>query len=483
LSKNIKSKTYNSLFWATFDAAGMQVSHFTVMIILSRILDPGQFGLIAMISIFIVLSQSLVDGGFGNALIQKKKIKHIDECSVFYFNIGVSVIITMVLWSLAPIIASYYRTPALINLIKISSFSLIIDSFGMIHYILLKKKLSFKILTKISFFSSFFSGIIGIYLAYNSYGVLSIVYFNLLNKLFRVLFYWMNNHWKPKTIFSFNSLKSMFPFGSRLMLVGILDTFFNNIYFVIIGRLYSPTDLGFYYRGRSLQNIPVQNMVGIVNRVMFSVFSKINNDIYRLERVFRKSLICTGMLNSPLMFGIAIIAEPLVLILLTEKWISSVIYIQLLCGAGLFVPLSTINLNILKSLGDSKNFLKLELIKKIITIIAIMATYKFGIVYMIIGQIFVQISNYLLCSYYSSKLTNYSVFKQTRDLLPFLIFSSFMGLGMISLNIINFESVLFLLIFQISFGIIFYFSICYFFKIRVFMEIFYTLINRFKTFK
>jgi len=467
---NLKTKTVLGFFWAFIDAVGYQGIQFFVLIILARILQPAEFGLIAMLTIFISLGQVFIDSGFATALIQKKKANYIDENSIFYFNIFCGIVSFILLWSAAPLISRFFNEPSLIILTRVLSFTFIIDSLGILQYTLMKRSINFHKLAKISLIASSLSGIIAISMAYNDLGVWSLVGYTVFNKLFRLCLYWIFNTWRPGLIFSLNSLRSMFNYGINILFVSLLQTVFNNLYFLVIAKLFTPADLGYYSRANSLQKIPVQNISGILSRVTFPIFSKIQDENIRLKRGVKKTISSAAFITFPLMIGLYILAKPLVIVLLTSKWLPSVPYLELLCFIGMIYPLNTINLNILKSIGKSKLLFRLELFQKILVVFAIIITYKSGIENMIIGQIAVYLLGYICNIYYVGLSLNYSVLEQLKDIYLVFVLSVFMGFFIFLMSFINIYSIHLLLFIQIFIGVLSYFLLCYIFKVSIFME-------------
>ena len=266
-------------------------------------------------------------------------------------------------------------------------------------------------------------------MAYRGFGVWSLVAQSLGSNLFHTVLLWLFHRWRPAWAFSFVSLRTMFSFGSKLLFSGLLNTVFDNLYLIVIGKVFSASDLGFYSRAKGLQQLPVKNISGSVGRVTFPIFSSVQDDKARLKRGLRKALTTISMLNFPMMIGLAVVARPLVLVLLTEKWLPCVPYLQLLCAVGLLYPLHAINLNVLKAQGRSDLFFRLEILKKILVVIAIAITYRWGISAMICGGIATSCLCYCLNTYYTRKLLDYPVTEQIRDLLPSLILASVMGGG------------------------------------------------------
>jgi O-antigen/teichoic acid export membrane protein len=315
------------------------------------------------------------------------------------------------------------------------------------------------------------SGTIGVTMALYGFGVWSLVAQSLSSNLFRTALLWLFNTWRPSMVFSFVSLRGMFAFGSRLLASGLLDTVFQNIYLVVIGKLFSPMALGFYSRAKGLQQLPVDNISGIVSRVTFTVFSSVQDDKPRLKHGVRKALTMLVMINFPMMVGLAIVAKPLVLVLLTEKWAPCIPYLQLLCVVGMLYPVHVINLNVLIAQGRSDLFFRLEILKKILIVIAIAVTYRWGIIAMIYGQIVTSCLGYFLNAYYTGKMLDYPITEQIQDLIPSLALAGIMGLGVYALKYAHIANQLALLSAQIMTGIVLYVGICYIFRISSFIEI------------
>jgi O-antigen/teichoic acid export membrane protein len=471
MSDGLKSRTLSALFWSFFERIGQQGIQFVISIILARLLLPEEFGLIAMLMIFMAIAQSFINSGFGQALIQKQDATHIDECSIFYFNILVGFIAAGLLCLASQWIANFYNQPLLVPLTCALSLNMIINAFGLLQTTLLTKQIDFKTQLKVSAIATVISGTIGITMALNGFGVWSLVVQSLGSNLFRTILLWFFNSWRPSLVFSFDSLRDMFSFGSRLLASGLLDTIFRNIYLVVIGKLFPPASLGFYSRALRFQELPVSNISNIISRVTFPVFSSVQDDKPRLKRGVRKTLTTLVMINFPMMVGLAIVAKPLVLVLLTEKWVPCVPYLQLLCVVGMLYPLHVINLNVLIAQGRSDLFFRLEILKKIIVVIAIAVTYRWGIIAMIYGQIATSCIAYFLNAYYTGKMLDYPITEQIQDLIPYMTLASIMGLGVYALKYTPMDNQLTLLSAQIITGIVLYGGICYVFRISSFMEV------------
>ena len=452
------------MFWSFIDASGARLVQFIIGIILARLLLPEQFGLIAMLTIFMAIAQTLLDSGFGSALIQKKEITDADTSSVFFFNVILSFFLAGVLCLAAPWIAAFYGQPDLILITQAMSLVVVINSFALVQTAMLSRQVDFKTQTKVSLLAGLGSGIIGISMALNGFGVWSLVAQQVSAALFRAIFIWILSHWRPKLVFSFHALRQMFAFGSRMLASGLLDQIFSNLYYLVIGRFFSPMALGFYYRATTLAEMPSTTLSLVVTRVSFPVFSSIQDDDARLKRALRKALCMLFFINAPIMIGLAVVAKPLVLVLLTEKWLPSVLYLQLLCVLGLLLPLHTLNLNILMSKGRSDLFLRLEIIKKAMVVLNLAIAWRWGITAIIIGQIGVSLVAFFLNSYYTGKLLGYNAFAQMRDVAVYLVFTLLMAGSVHLMGYINVSNNVLLLFIQIFSGGAIYLLLAFAFK-------------------
>ncbi len=469
--ENLHRKTVHALSWSFIEVVAQKGVQFVIGIVLARLLFPEEFGLIGMLTIFMAVIRTFLDSGFGAALIQKRDITQTDICSIFYFNILVGLAAAGLLCLGAPWIAAFYRQPALEALTRALSLSVIIDSFGMIQGTIMVKDINFKTQTKVSLVSGALSGIIGISLAALGFGVWSLVVQQLSASLFTTVSLWLFNSWRPALIFSFGSLRNLFGFGSRLLFSGLLNQIFENSYLVVIGRLFSAADLGFFARAKTLNDLPTQTLSGMVARVTFPVFSTLQSDPDRLKRGLKKALTMLVLLNFPMMIGLTVVARPLVVVLLTEKWVPCVPYLQLLCIAGVLFPLHLINLNALQALGRSDLFLRLEIIKKVMIGINIAITWRWGISAMIYGIIAHSIIAYYLNCYYSGSLLRYPLREQAGDFIPYLLVSMAMGIMAAAAGLLHYSSEWLLLLVQIATGATCYILLCRVFRLRAFEEV------------
>jgi len=478
MNDNLKQKTVHALIWSFIETVALRSVQFIVGIILARLLFPEEFGLIGMLMIFMAVIRILLDSGFGSALIQKKGATQTDISSIFYFNILIGFFAAGILCLAAPWIASFYNQPVLTPLTRALSLTIIINSFGMIQKTLLTKRINFKLQTKVSMIAGVLSGTAGITMAVLGFGVWSLVVQQISASLFSTMSLWFFSAWRPSMIFSFGALREMFGFGSKILFSGILNQIFDNIYLVVIGKMFSAADLGFFTRAKTLNDLPSQTLSQMVGRVAFPVFSTIQDDPERLKRGLKKALTTLVLINFPMMIGMAVVARPLVLMLLTEKWAASIPYLQLLCMVGMLYPLHLINLNMLQALGRSDLFLRLEIIKKGLIVINIAITWRWGIPAMIYGMIVTSIMGYYLNSYYNGILIDYPIREQVLDLFPYLVSSVAMGVAIHAIAMLQFPSHWSMLLVQIIIGIVLYVFLCRVLRLRAFMDIWQTMLNK-----
>lgn len=467
----LKQKTISGLIWGLIGSIAGQGTTVIVGIVLARMLSPKEFGLIGMLTIFIAISESFVDSGFRQALIRKQDCTQADYSTVFYFNIIVGFLFYILLFFCAKAISNFYHEPILRDLIRVLGLGLIINSFAIIQSTILTKRIDFKLQAKILIIASFFSGILSIYMAYTGWGVWSLVALTLGKNILSSLLLWVWNKWKPILYFSQKSFNELFSFGSKLLVSGLINNAFNNIYYLIIGKYFTAVELGYYTQADQFQVIPSANISGIIGKVSYPVLSSIQGDIPRLKESYKKIIRSTMLITFVLMLGMAAIARPMVLVLIGEKWEPSVIYLQMLCFVGMLYPLHALNLNMLQVLGRSDLYLRLEVIKKTLAVPIIVIGVVFGIKAMIIGLMALNIIGYYLNSYWSGRFINYSFLEQIKDILPSFLLSAVMS------SIVFAEAILIslpmfpLLCIQLITGAILFFGMCEGFHFRDYLYI------------
>lgn len=457
---SLKHKTVSGLIWSFIDTIAGQGISFIVGIILARLLAPREFGLIGMITVFIAISESFINSGFSSALIRKKDCTNTDYSTVFYFNLVTGVLFFIILYLSAPAISGFFNEPELKAILQVMGLILIIDSLTIIQRTILTKRINFKLQARISVIASIGSGIIAIAMALNGFGVWSLVAQRIVKQCINSLFLWIWNKWKPLFVFSIKSFKELFGFGSKLLISGLIDTIYKNVYYLIIGKFFSAQELGFYTKASEFKNLPSKNLNSIISRVTYPVLSTLQDDIPRLKNNYQRLIRSVMFITFILMMGMAAVAEPMIHTLIGAKWEPAIIYLQLLCFVGMMYPLHSLNLNMLQVQGRSDLFLKLEIIKKIIAIPTIVIGVIFGIKMMIVGMIVNALIAYYLNSYWSGVKIGYSLKQQVNDILPSFILALTMGVVVYLLEkILPFSHVINLII-LIIFGAIFVFVFC-----------------------
>ena len=427
MAESLKNKTVKGTVWSSLERFSVQGIQFVVMIIMARILTPDDYGLVGMLAIFIAVSQSLIDSGFSQALIRKQDRSEIDNSTVFYFNIGVGIVLYLILFFSAPLIASFYNEPQLIPITRIVGLSLVCNSFVVVQRALLTVNLDFKTQAKASLVGAIVSGAIGISMAYTGFGVWAIVWQQLSNWIVITILLWILSNWKPIWAYSWQSFRELFGFGSKLLASGLLDTIFKNLYLIVIGKFFKASDLGYYTRAHQFTDFASSNITGIFQRVTYPVLCTIQNDDDRLSDVYRRLLKTSAFIIFPLMMGLAAVAKPMVISFLTEKWLFSTVLIQVLCFSQMWYPIHAINLNLLQVKGRSDLFLKLEIIKKIVMVLILCITLPLGLISMCLGMIISSIIALIINTYYTGKLIRLGFFKQMKDILPIFLLSLVTG--------------------------------------------------------
>jgi O-antigen/teichoic acid export membrane protein len=471
MSASFKAKTVNALSWSMvqeFSQRGLQLA---IGILLARLLGPKEFGLLAMLTIFVAVAQALVESGFGSALIQRKELTIADECSVFYFNVFAGLCLAGFLCLVAPLIAAFYLQPALTSLTRVWSVVLVINSFGVVQSALMVRELNFKGQAVISVMSTGVSGAVGLSLAWSGWGVWSLVWQQITFGSVRACLLWLLNSWRPRWLFSYQSLREMFGFGSGMVAASLVDTAFENLYSVVIGKFYTPIALGFYNRAYTLQDAASRLLSAIANRVTFPVFSQLQHDSARLKRGLQKAMTTLAFAQFPLMIGLAVVARPMVLLLLGEKWEPCIPYLQLLCFAGLSYPMHLLNLNVLMARGRSDLFFRLVLIRRALVVVNIVTTFHWGVLAMVWGQVIISVISYFVNSYYTRRFAGYSIPEQLRDVFPYLTASVVMGIVVAFVNLPLPAGHIAQFALKVCVGAIVYWAICSGFRLPALGEI------------
>jgi O-antigen/teichoic acid export membrane protein len=472
MASDLKKKTAKGMFWSAVERFSTQGIQFLFGIVLARLLTPADYGVIAMLTIFLAICQTFIDSGFANAIIRKIDRTEKDMATMFFFNIGMSLVCYAILFFTAPFIASFYNMPELTLVLRVLALRLIVQSFSTVQVTNLTIKIDFKKQAKISLASAIISGIVGIGFAYNGYGVWSLVIQALFCSTFNAFLYWLTVRWHPQCFFDKESFKNLFSYGSKLLISGLLDTVYNNLYPLVIGKFYTPAQLGAFAKADHFSQFPSQNIMRILHRVSFPVLSALQNDPQRMRNSFLKFINYSALIIFPLMLGLLALSKPMTLLLLTERWKEMIPLLQILCIAMMWYPVHAINLNILQVLGRSDLFLKLEVIKKVIGLAILLITLPIGITAMCIGQIVDSILGLFINTYYSKKFINAGIGEQLKFLFPTLFNSTAMAAIILVLNNFMPQDEYGLQIgVGLTVGILYYLTTNYLFNKDVFKEI------------
>ena len=416
--QSLKDKTVKGTFWSGIDNVAQFGVSFIVSIVLARLLSPDDFGLIGIISIFTVVCNTIINGGFSFALIRKKNATNDDYNTAFIVNFGLSILLYGIVFIGAPLIAQFFNRDELVDLTRVSTLGMVVGALALVQQTRLTKRIDFKTQTKITIIASVISGIVGIVMALIGFGVWSIVAQGLSMQLIRTLLLWYYNRWLPNLRFSSKSFHELFGFGWKLMVSGILDSLWKELYQVVVGKFYSPATLGQYTRAKQFSTLFSSNLTSVIQRVTYPVLSNIQDDKERMILAYRKIIKVTMFITAISMFFLGAISEPLLYCLIGPKWHEAATYLPLICFVGSLYPLHAINLNMLQVQGRSDLFLGLEIIKKIIGILPLYICIVYGVMPMLYTSILTGIICYFLNSYFPGKLLGYSSWMQIKDIAP-----------------------------------------------------------------
>jgi len=472
--KNTKNKVISSLFWKLLERGGTQGIQFVVQIVLARLLAPDVYGIIALIAIFIAIANVFIQSGFSTALIQKKDPNESDYSSVFYLSLFVAGFLYILIFFTAPLIASFYNIPQIIPVIRVLSISLFMGAFNSIQNAVIAKKMQYKKLFFSSLGAIIVSGIVGIASAYAGWGVWALVAQQLSNQLVITLILWFIVEWRPRLLFSFERIKTLFSFGWKLLVSSLIETLYANLRGLIIGKIYNSSVLGYYTKGDQFPNIIVSNIDGSIQSVMLPTLSAHQDDKKKVKDMVRRSIVTSSFIIFPLMAGLAITAEPMVRIILTDKWLPCVPFLQIACAYYALFPIHTANLQAINALGRSDIYLKLEIIKKIIGIVILGITVIFGVYAIAIGMLVTGIVSTFINAYPNLKLLNYSYKEQVKDIMPSLLLSLLTAAVAYSVQLIHLSEWL-TLILQVCVMSSLYFGIAKILKLECFRYIIDTI--------
>lgn len=477
--KSLAKRTIIGIFWNFSEQMSRRGINIIITLLLARFLAPSDYGLIAMMSVFLAIGTSLMDSGFRQSLIRIKNATPDDYNTAFYSNLGLGLLSYLLLFFSAPLISNFYHEPKLTLLIRVTSLTIIISSFQLVQLANLSRALNFKAQLQSSFPAGIISGLIAVGLAYLNFGVWALVIQMLLAALIKTVLLWFIQGWRPSILFSRTSFLNCYSFGYKLFLSGVIDILFKNIYVMIIAKIFSASLAGYYFFAYKIKDLFIHQLVSAIQNVTYPALSAIQDDPIKLKSGYRKLIGVTTFLLSPTMLLLASVADPIFRILLPAKWLPAVPYLQLMCLEAVLYPLHSINLNILKVMGRSDLFLNLEIIKKTMVAVIILISIKFGIYGILVGQIAVSILGYIPNSFFSSRLINYPVREQVMDFGPNILLSLIIAAG-IYLAVIHFKlsALMALFIFGTS-GALLFILISYILRLQYFVVIFKMIKSRF----
>lgn len=448
-------KVFTNLFWRFAERCGAQIVQFIVSIVLARILAPEAYGTIALVVVFANIFQVFVDSGLGNALIQKKDADDLDFSSVFYFNFIWCLVLYGIIFCIAPVIAHFYNDPSLTAIVRVLCLTVVISGLKNVQQAYVSKTMQFKTFFWATLIGTIVSAIAGIAMAYGGYGVWALVVQRLTNLAVDTLSLWILVKWRPKRMFSFARLRGLISYGWKLLASALMDVVYNNLWQIIIGKVYTESDLAYYNQGDQFPNVIVSNVNSSIDSVLLPVMSNEQDDVTRVRNMTRRAIKTSTYVMAPMMMGLAFTATSVVELLLTEKWLPCVFYLRIFCITYMFYPIHTANLNAIKALGRSDMFLKLEILKKIIGLILVSITVNISIEAMAYSLLITSVTSQIINSWPNRKLLKYNYLNQIRDILPNIVLAVFMGAIVYLVNFMGFNSIITLII-QVPLGIVVY---------------------------
>ena len=478
-----KRSVFTGFLWRFFERVGAQGVKLLVEIILARILLPDDYGIIALVTVFITILNVFVDSGLGNALIQKKDADNVDFSSVFWFNIVWCLILYVILYFTAPLISQFYAKSDITKVLRVLGLQVFISGVKNVQQAYVYRTMQFR-----KFFFSTLGGTIGaafvgIWMAYHGYGVWALVGQQLFNMLVDTLILWITVKWRLQFVFSFQRFKELFSYGWKLLASALIDTPYTEIRQLVIGKIYTASDLAYYNRGQQFPHLFIMNVNSAIDSVLLPTMSREQDDSDRVKALTRRSIQVSTYIMAPLMMGLAFVGEPFIRLLLTEKWIPCVPYMRIFCITFMFYPIHTANLNAIKAMGRSDLFLKLEIIKKTVGIIALVATMNISVMAMAYSLLVTSVLSQIINSWPNRRLLDYRYLDQLKDILPSILLAVFMGVCIYFVSYLGLRDVVTLLI-QIILGIGIYFCGSILLKLESFgyiLELIKSLLNRKKT--
>lgn len=434
---NTKKQVFSGLIWRFSERMLAQLVTFLVTIILARLLDPESYGAIAIVNIFITLANVFVTSGFGNSLVQKKDSDDTDFSTVFYFGIVSGILFYLCVFAVAPLIASFYNMPILTPVLRVMGLKLILAGINSVQHAYVSKNMMFRKFFWSTLLGTLGSAVVGISLAYMDFGIWALAGQYMFNSIIDTIVLWFTVKWRPKKLFSFRRLKNLFSYGWKILFASLVRTGYTELRGIVIGKMYTPSDLAYYEKGKSFPSLVTRNIYVAVQSVVFPAMARVQDDLDQLKAMTRRLVRLHSYLVLPLLVGLALVAEPVIKLLITEKWISCVPFLQAFCIILAFEPIQTANLQAIKAIGKSDIYLKLEIVKKTIGILALIISAKYGVWAIAAGEVIVEFFAALANIYPNKKYINYGYMEQVRDLLNAAIPLVLMSIAVLCMNVFN----------------------------------------------
>lgn len=468
---NLKQKTITGTIWSFLDKVGNSLIQLLLTIILARLLEPKDFGVIGMLIIFSSISRIIIDGGFNVALIRKQNCDNTLYSSIFYLNLLVSVLLYFILFLCSPFIAKFFNYPELELISKYYFLILPLYSLSIIQYVIIQKELDFKKYAFVSLFSIIISGAIGVFMAYKGFGVWSLVWQGISNKILVSLLLWLGSKWRPNLVFSFNSIKSILKYSLNLLSTSLLIAVFNNLYALIIGKFFKAGDLGNYTQSKQICTIPNITLISVIQRVIFPALSKIQDDEKRLKESYLKILRVMFLVISPLFLGLYAVANEFVITVLSEKWLGAVPYIKILCLVAVIQPYINISHSLLKITDQTKLLLRIEMVRRVIITITLLITMRYGIISILYGHLGISLLTAYTFILVSGKKINLKFTEIISSTAGYILLASIVSILIMLFSGLFFVSPYLRIIFQICVATILYTCLLRIFKMPAFYEV------------
>ena len=458
MAESLKQKTVTGVMWNALQKLSSSGIAFLLTLVMARLLSPSDYGMIGLLTVFIAVASIFVDCGFSLALVRKKDCTQEDRSTVFFWNIFISIVAYIILFFIAPYVASFYDMPLLCPLLRVVSLKIVIGSFTSIQSVNFTIALDFKTTTRITIINSLVSGFFGIAAAVAGMGVWALVIQQISGAIISCFQYWHASPWRPSWVFSKQSFRYLFGFGSNMLMSQLLETVYSNIYPIVIGKVFDASSLGHYSRAHTFASFPAQNITHVLSQVTFPVLAKIQDEDERLQTAYRKILRVSSFVVFPMLLGLSALAQPLIVIVIGEKWLFCAQLLQVVCFSMMWYPVHAINLNLLKVKGRSDLFFKLEVIKKFLGVVILIVSIPFGVMGMCYFGILSSLISLGINTYYTGKLINLGFYKQMLDLLPTLITSLLMFI-VVFISVYYIQNMYIKLIIGVIIGSLFYIGV------------------------